>query len=131
MTITDLQTKRECTLKGIARVQFENHNVRYADQEKALSIIDREIQIVFGPNKPLAPLAPAVAPDCPAVPQFHKSGSASASSYPKRLPQNGSKALADPKAMALRRAARKAAREASRQDRFENSHYSGGLFSPR
>lgn len=46
MTIDELQAKREEILAsiGIARVQFGERSVQYADQQKALAAIDAEMQ---------------------------------------------------------------------------------------
>lgn len=49
MTLDELQAKREEILAsiGIARVQFGERSVQYADQQKALAAIDAEIQRIM------------------------------------------------------------------------------------
>jgi hypothetical protein len=45
MTVSELRIKRDQIVKslGIARTQFGDRSVQYADQKTALEIIDREI----------------------------------------------------------------------------------------
>lgn len=50
MTVADLQTKRDEILNslGVARLQFGERSIQYAEQEKALALIDAEITKVSG-----------------------------------------------------------------------------------
>ena len=50
MTVAELQTKRDEILNslGVARLQFGERSIQYAEQEKALALIDAEITKVSG-----------------------------------------------------------------------------------
>lgn len=50
MTVAELQSKRDEILNslGVARLQFGERSIQYAEQEKALALIDAEITKVSG-----------------------------------------------------------------------------------
>ena len=50
MTVSELQIKRDEILNslGVARLQFGERSIQYAEQEKALALIDAEINKVSG-----------------------------------------------------------------------------------
>lgn len=50
MTITEAQTKRSQILEslGIARIEKGENSIAYANQEKALELIDKEIAALSG-----------------------------------------------------------------------------------